>query len=216
MLLQSISTHAKPFISRARRQMTVKYIRNRLFMCIAILLTLNRLVHSQEQSGAKAGSNPATPGASTLSDSPRLAEALFETATTGLPATQRFQIGLVGGYGFTRKSLTARIFLDDHTQIGLPQFGALSTDIDAALLYRAGQLNGTVGAYLNIFGFLQGVEYDFRDWQPRVRMAVDIVLRRGGLNSWADRFRVEYVPALRELQIGFSVAPYWQRRMRRA
>lgn len=141
-------------------------------------------------------------------------QALLDTKATGLPATQRFQFGAVTGYGFKQKSFSGRIFLDDHTHLGLPQFGAVSFDVDCALTLRENRLHGTTGVYLNVFGFLQGVEWNFRENKALVRLAVDVVLRRGGLNSWADRFRLEYVPAYREIQIGFSVSPYWQHRRR--
>ena len=129
----------------------------------------------------------------------------------GQPSRHTFQWGIMVGYSYQENHTEYKLFIADHTMVGLPQVGGVRFTAEAALQKGRDWVGATAGLFGTLFGIQNGFEFDTHREKLVYRLALNIVARRGGLGNSGDRLRVEWVPATKTVQLGVTIRAPWQK-----
>jgi hypothetical protein len=109
----------------------------------------------------------------------------------GQPSRHRLICGMVAGYSWTEEHVTGRLFIADDVTAELPQVGAVGFTLEAGIHNGSDWTGGTLGLAGTIFGVQNALEYDTHRGKLLYRLAMNIVMRRGGLSDLGDRLRLK-------------------------
>jgi len=165
----------------------------------------------EEQQLTEAASNSIEMPARLGMDIRRIPPDTLRTVSLGRPSGHRLVWGTIGGYRFDRDLLLSRLFIDDHTQLALPQFGVLDLTFEGAVVGSGETFGGALGTYVRLLGVRQGVEWNLAEKDFFIRLSMDVEWKRGGLFGIRDRLRLDYVPAMKAIQVGLVLDPFWIR-----
>ena len=134
---------------------------------------------------------------------------LLRPLPMGQPHYYRFEWGSLGGYGFRSEQSTYRFFLDLDERFAAPQFGLLDIGFEGTYGRWGDNTQGSFGASLKLLNVHGGVDYDFGEGKPYVKLSLQGAPRRGGILGRGDRLRIDYTPARRTLEAGIKMPFPW-------
>jgi hypothetical protein len=129
----------------------------------------------------------------------------------GQPPRWRLALGGLGGYNAERDIPTGRMFLDAECRVAMPQFGLVDGNIEGALDFQRGGLGTAIGAYAKLPYLRVGVERDLDAHRFDLMLSIQGSARRGGMFRHGERFRLDYSPTARRVQLGLMFNTPWTR-----
>ena len=129
----------------------------------------------------------------------------------GQPPPWRLALGGLGGYDAERDIPTGRMFLDAECRVAMPQFGLVDGNLEGALDFERGGLGTAIGAYAKLPYIRVGVERDLDAHRFDLLLSLQGSARRGGMFKHGERFRLDYSPTAKRVQLGLMFNTPWTR-----